>query len=208
LKSLSTNFPITLYAALKPFFTDTNGTYFTPATARDWTKFGYTYPETAANDPTVVRRAVNSLYSNQSTPSNRSMRKRASTLHHYESTENPRDYIVNVRADKTGAEMSYSVRIFIGNFTSDPLGWENDNNLVGTHSVFAKSMGTVPPGTLLTSGVVLLKKRLMQDFRNRKLGGLTEEYVVPYLTKNMHWRIQKVSCATTVQLAASFGIKN
>lgn len=62
-------------SALTPFHKDTAGTFWTSASVRDPTVFGYTYAETAAGcNTTCTIRAVNKLYSNSATqPLNQSL---------------------------------------------------------------------------------------------------------------------------------------
>jgi tyrosinase len=183
-----------LASELKPFFADESGTFHTSNSVRDWAAFGYTYPEITSGDPAAVRASINVLYGDQ----NHQLVKRSTypgdkaPANATESDQNPRDYVANIRASKTAQGESYTIRIFLGDFTSDPNGWSSDPNLVGTHGVFAKkmSLGGEP---VPVSGAIMLRKKLRADFEKGKISGLTEDVVVPYLTQNLHWRVQKVS---------------
>lgn len=104
-----------------------------------------------------------------------------------------REYLVNIKAQKFGLGSS-TVYVFLGNPSADSASWWNDNTLAGTYAMFAmpnstcescmrvQAAGTVPLSTVLEAKVAA-----------GELGGLDESIVVPYLQRNLQWRITKVS---------------
>lgn len=184
---------------LKPFHSDTNGNFHTSASVRNLTTFGYTYTDMASGNPADVRSAINRLYGDLTETANRKRYVDSSKVAHKNITElatDPRVYIVNIKANKGTEHGSYLVRIFLGDFTPDPMGWGRDPNLVGTHTVFSKQMsqGIAP---ISVSGVVMLNKALEKAHAAGDLHSLSPEVVAPYLRKNLHWRIEKVSRVCT-----------
>jgi tyrosinase len=170
------------------------------------TVFGYTYSELQSGNPGDVRAAINTLYGDSGSPSTkRSLWSPSSNekIHNQKKSSQPssndtnkslREYLVNISADKMARNGSYSVRIFLGNFTSDSYAWGRDPNLVGTHSIFSKQApADAPPNSIPITGVVTLNRSLRKAYLAGKISGLTEDIVEPYLKQNLHWRVQKVS---------------
>lgn len=101
--------------------------------------------------------------------------------------------MVNIKAQRFGLGSS-TVYVFVGNPGADSASWWSDNTLAGTYAMFAmpnptcqdcmrmQAAGTVPLNTVLEAKVAA-----------GELGGLEESIVVPYLQKNLQWRITKVS---------------
>jgi tyrosinase len=192
--------------ALKPFYADTNGNFHTSVSVRDSTVFGYTYPELQSGNPEDVVAAVNTLYGDFGTPSTkRSLwgpgnrwkandQNKAANPSSNDTDTAPREYLVNIKADKMAQNGSYSVRIFLGNFTPDSQAWSRDANLVGTHSVFSKQApANAPRSPMPVTGVVTLNKSLQRSYLAGNISALSEDIVVPYLKQNLHWKVQKVS---------------
>jgi tyrosinase len=194
--------------ALKPFYADNNGNFHTSVSARNLSVFGYTYQELQSGNPGDVRAAINTLYGDTGSTSTKRSVSGLGALKGFnvtnppspsedDTTQLPREYLVNVSADKLGQNGSYFIRIFLGEFTPNSQDWSRDPNLVGTHSIFSKTMAAdTPRAQMPITGVVPLTKSLERAYQLGKIDGLTENIVVPYLTPNLHWRAQNVSAFT------------
>ncbi|KAF7945069.1 hypothetical protein EAE96_009849 [Botrytis aclada] len=108
-----------------------------------------------------------------------------------------REYIANVRAPKHILHQTYRVRIFLGDFNSDPATWATEQSTIGTFSSFGKNPETTGCGkcikdearSLMISGTVPLTPILLKLYKNGDLGSLETENVIPYLRQNLHWRV-------------------
>ncbi|PQE33295.1 tyrosinase precursor protein [Rutstroemia sp. NJR-2017a WRK4] len=108
-----------------------------------------------------------------------------------------REYIANIRAPKHILHQTYRVRIFLGDFNSDPTTWATEQATVGTFSSFGKDPQTTGCGKcikdeareLMISGTIPLTPILLKLYKAGDLGSLEKENVIPYLTKNLHWRV-------------------
>ncbi|TEY36383.1 hypothetical protein BOTCAL_0554g00040 [Botryotinia calthae] len=108
-----------------------------------------------------------------------------------------REYICNIRAPKHILHQTYRVRIFLGDFNSDPATWATEQSTIGTFSSFGKNPETTGCGkcikdearSLMISGTVPLTPILLKLYKNGDLGSLEVENVVPYLRENLHWRV-------------------
>ncbi|KAF7890194.1 hypothetical protein EAF00_008509 [Botryotinia globosa] len=108
-----------------------------------------------------------------------------------------REYIANIRAPKHILHQTYRVRIFLGDFNSDPTTWATEQSTIGTFSSFGKNPETTGCGkcikdearSLMISGTVPLTPILLKLYKNGDLGSLETENVIPYLRQNLHWRV-------------------
>ena len=179
---------------LTPFHSSANGTFWTSASVRNTTTLGYTYPETADNNASCTIQAVNSLYSpTAGTPQNQTTSKR---LGERDGSQQPGVYyewITNIRVDQHALDTTFSVFVFLGNFSSNTQNWMTDPALVGSHTVFMPfSSETSGTDEIIVAGTVPLTKALN---RNAIAGGYNtanKTGVEAYLTSNLHWRIAKV----------------
>ncbi|KAF2420770.1 Di-copper centre-containing protein [Tothia fuscella] len=179
---------------LQPFYADPTGTFHTSNSARYPKTFGYTYPELTFDDPATIRAAINQLYGGMDAPAKRSVTLADNGYappNATDSNSNPRDYVANIRASKNSIGESYNIHIFLGDFTPNTYDWAKDPNLVGTHGVFAKKLAPIGD-PIHVAGSVMLKKTLRQHYEQGKISGLTEDIVIPYLQKHLHWRVQKM----------------
>jgi len=86
---------------------------------------------------------------------------------------------------------SYSVIIFLGHVPDNPREWEVSHNLVGSHYVFASRDGGRPRDKdVLVEGFVPLDHGIV---KHSGLNSLDPDVVVPYLTKDIAWRVLKVN---------------
>ncbi|EMR83072.1 putative tyrosinase precursor protein [Botrytis cinerea BcDW1] len=108
-----------------------------------------------------------------------------------------REYICNIRAPKHILHQTYRVRIFLGDFNSDPATWATEQSTIGTFSSFGKNPETTGCGkcikdearSLMISGTVPLTPILLKLYKNGDLGSFEVENVIPYLRQNLHWRV-------------------
>jgi hypothetical protein len=106
---------------------------------------------------------------------------------------------------------SFQIFIFIGDFCQNPDDWSKDPNLAGVNGIFAsdpKSGGCdncerQAESSLLVTDVVPLTAHLIKWIRSGKripehdpegliLTSLESSDVMPFLYKNMHWRVATV----------------
>lgn len=111
-----------------------------------------------------------------------------------------RRWTVNIRVKKYALGGSFYVHIFLGDFDSEPQNWCYERNLVGSYAVFANDPDTTQcprcvgdhNRDLLVTGTVPLLNALKVAVQNGLIANLEPESVVPYLKRNLHWRISKV----------------
>ncbi|SPN96684.1 related to Tyrosinase [Cephalotrichum gorgonifer] len=108
------------------------------------------------------------------------------------------DWIVNVRTLKHGLPQTFRIIIFLGDFSPEPSNWEGnaEYNTVGRVTVLGRP-GDTPcarcqadqENELVVAGAVPLTSALLQDITAGKLASLEVADVVPYLKRNLHWRV-------------------
>jgi tyrosinase len=171
---------------LKPFYSDPQGDFWTAASVRDLTTFGYTYSELQSNNPSDVKAAVNNLYgpSFTVTASKKHRRKRPRST-----AVNDRLYQINVRAPKNTNETNYFIDFFFGApATEDPSTWPSDTNLISTYAVI--SMSIPDTSTITTTGVVSLNSHLEALVDQRQLESMDENHVLTLLKNGLAWRVR------------------
>ena len=117
------------------------------------------------------------------------------------------EWITNLKSQKHGVGEPYSVQVFLGQISSpDSREWALDANHVGTFTVLGDSQDIAcekcvvdQANKLQVTGQVPLTIALLERYLAREIDGLTPEIVVPYLQKNLHWRVIVVSleCVST-----------
>jgi len=108
------------------------------------------------------------------------------------------EWIANITVEKYAAKKSLYVHIFLGDFTTDPSKWGEDPNLVGTHVIFANNMQftgcercrDAAEKHKLVTGTIPLTGALGDRLGAAKVAHLSADEVVPYLRRNLHWRMQ------------------
>lgn len=199
-----------IFIALPPFHSDTKGTSWTSAQAKNIKTFGYTYPElpigvTQAN----VRSAINKLYGNtagSTTVSKGKFKAKRSSIDNVGAAASVQgavsengtsyQYIANVVSQKFAMGNSYAVYLFMGNYSSNSTQWGTDPNLVGVHGVFANLMYSSSFSMLRRDGMADLKgtgsipltTMLIDKVATGQLASLAPEDVEPYLTHHLDWR--------------------
>lgn len=190
---------------LKPFYKNYNGEFWTARQVQDWTVFKYTYPEFSNSDGSSgsISRYVNNLYGpNANAVAGSSKREASPQLGGILSAGNPLvanngslfEYVANIKTPRYYFGSSYTIFVFNGAPTSeDPTNWFFDENLIGPMGVAAGAGDmneSVHPMDLLISGSIPLTRTLQEMVGNAGiLSGLAETIVVPFLSKNLQWRV-------------------
>jgi tyrosinase len=106
------------------------------------------------------------------------------------------EYIANILAPKHALEQAYRVHIFLGEFDGSTSTWHTQDALVGTFVVLGKPQGTEcgkcrkdKEREVMITGTIPLTSALLKEYNAGNLGGMDKENVLPWLTKNLHWRI-------------------
>ena len=111
-----------------------------------------------------------------------------------------REWITNLRVKKHCLSGVFSIHIFLGTVPADIKTWVTHENNVGTSSVLGSNPAitncekckTDAARDLVVTGVVPLTEVLLDMIAKGELRSLEPDDVVPYLTKNLHWRVTQV----------------
>lgn len=180
---------------LKPFHRSRNGTFWTSAAIRDTRILGYTYPETADDSAPCAIQAVNYLYGpSAGKPVNKTFSPGKHSIR--DGPQQPGlyyEWITNIRVAQNALNSTFTVHIFLGNFSSNPKSWLTDPNQVGSHTVFLPfSSGTERDASLIVAGTVPLTKRLNRNAAAGHYNTANNTGIERYLRNNLHWRVAKV----------------
>lgn len=169
------------------------GDMWTSTTSRNWTSFGYTYPELMASPTNQTFNSIlNKLYkpatqgldsTNTTVPAPGSSTGNDGTSN---STTKAIDWLCEVKMP-TDIQISYSVRAFLGEPDADPKKWPTDPNYVGQ---LASMSSPRMNSDVIVTGNIVLTERLAQKHRSGELKSLDKEDVTAYLKANFSWRIQ------------------
>lgn len=212
------------HTPLHPFHRNKAGDFWTSASVRDHTVFGYTYPELVglSEEDTLVRR-VNQLYGEDATsqfswkvgdPVPRPASGTGYTLNEQRSISmsNPQtgkfhyQYFANIKVQKSGSEGGYKVFVFVGptsaataGATYDATAWMRDPSFVGftgfqTTNGHGDGYAGDPKTTGDANGVVAMTIALEDRLRSGNVTSLDEDTMGGYLHQHMSWRITTV-CA-------------
>ncbi|KAF2690320.1 Di-copper centre-containing protein [Lentithecium fluviatile CBS 122367] len=170
---------------LKPFHMNANGDMWTSTTSRNWTSFGYTYPELASN-PTndTLTLTINKLYKPQTQGLNNN--NTISTLGTNNRSADATDWLAEVNMP-SDIQVSYSVRAFLGAPNSDPTKWATDPNYVG--QIASLSSPRMASDVIVTANIGLTAK-LAEKYQAGELPSLEKDDVAEWLKTNFYWRIQ------------------
>lgn len=178
---------------LAPFHMNALGDMWTATTSRNWTSFGYTYPEliTSPSNQTFTA-TLNKLYK----PSTQGLSNSTNTTvpasgtgsgnNTVNSTTKAIDWLCEVKMP-TNIQISYSVRAFLGEPGADPKNWPTDPNYVG--QLASMSSPRIKSDVIITGNIVLTE-RLAQKHQSGELKSLNKDDVAAYLKANFSWRIQ------------------
>jgi len=106
------------------------------------------------------------------------------------------EYICTLKGPKHILEQTYIVHVFLGEFLPATNTWSTQSALVGTFTVFGKALTTGcekcardAEADLEVSGTVNLTGALVKEVEDGRLGSVERENVIPYLRRNLHWRV-------------------
>ncbi|KAL8932438.1 MAG: hypothetical protein Q9211_006312 [Gyalolechia sp. 1 TL-2023] len=177
---------------LKPFRNDTDGNFWTSATASNVENFGYSYPEIQGKSMSEVKAAVNALYAASSgeITSRRSNEAPMKAVPGPPSTGNYTEWLSNIRVAKDALDQTFFVHIFLGDFDPDPKTWTFEPNLVGSHAVLTPYVMTRDPAqSTIVTGQIPLTRALRADEQKGLLDMKDEDKTKEYLRRNLHWRV-------------------
>jgi tyrosinase len=173
---------------LAPFHMNALGDMWTATTSRNWTSFGYTYPE-VANNPSnaTLTSSINHLYKSQT----QGLSDTNATIPAPGDSPNNRtaqaiDWQCEVNMP-TDIKISYSVRAFLGEPSSNPIDWPTDPNYVGQ---LASMSSPRMSSSVIVTGNIGLTEKLAQKHASGELKSLDKETVQAYLKEKFSWRIQ------------------
>ncbi|OAG18877.1 tyrosinase [Alternaria alternata] len=173
---------------LAPFHMNALGDMWTATTSRNWTSFGYTYPE-VANNPSnaTLTSSINNLYKAHT----QGLSDTNSTVPAPGGGTNNRttqaiDWQCEVNMP-TDIKISYSVRAFLGEPSSNPIDWPTDPNYVGQ---LASMSSPRMSSSVIVTGNIGLTEKLAQKHASGELKSLDKETVQAYLKEKFSWRIQ------------------
>jgi tyrosinase len=173
---------------LTPFHMNADGDIWTSSTSRNWTSFGYTYPE-FLNSPSneTFTSSLNRLYKPQTQGLNETLTIiPIPGVNGTNTTTHATDWFceVNMPAD---IKISYSVRTFLGEPDADPKKWSTNTNYIG--QIASMSSSRMKTDVIVTGSIVLTEK-LAQKYATGELKSLEKADVNAYLKANFNWRIQ------------------
>ncbi|KAK6503306.1 hypothetical protein TWF481_008331 [Arthrobotrys musiformis] len=178
---------------LSPFYRYPH-TQWTSNTCRNTRNLYYTYPETDGVSAADLRVRVQRLYGGTA-PQNQvrggaSKRAYSGNSNSLVSNGKYHEWSANIRLNKRQTAGTYLINIFIGNPTNG-VEWTSDPNFVGSYYLLTKN-GTCNDCSenALVTGSVPLTHMLIDCARGGKLKDLSPESVIPYLRRNLNWRVQ------------------
>jgi tyrosinase len=103
------------------------------------------------------------------------------------------DWTARIEFKKYELGTSFSVLIFLGQIPENPREWRISPNYVGGHHAFVNSAASSCANCsnqqdLVIEGFVHLNHAIVQ---HSGLGSLEPNVIKPYLTQNLHWKVQK-----------------
>jgi tyrosinase len=173
---------------LAPFHMNALGDMWTSTTSRNWTSFGYTYPELEHSPSNATLTSfINRLYK----PQTQGLNNMNTTItmpggNHTNSTTQATDWLCQVKMP-TDIKISYSVRAFLGEPSTNPVDWPIDANYVG--QLATMSSPRINSSVIVTGNIVLTEK-LARKHASGELKSLDKETVAAYLKEHFSWRIQ------------------
>jgi tyrosinase len=175
---------------LAPFHMNALGDMWTSTTSRNWTSFGYTYPE-LENNPSnaTLTSSINQLYKSQTqglNNTNTNTTISAPGSNDTKITTQAIDWQCQVKMP-TDIKISYSVRAFLGEPSPNPVDWPTDDNYVGQLATMSSPRIN---SSVIVMGNIGLTGKLAQKHASGELKSLDKETVKAYLKKNFSWRIQ------------------
>ncbi|KAK5105825.1 hypothetical protein LTR62_002105 [Meristemomyces frigidus] len=197
---------------LTPFLKDGNGNFWTTNEVKDWTTFGYTYPEFSDSDGSqgAIASFINKLYGPSATATAGSSKRTAApepaNNYRAETTAAPESYnlarqsdplvaangslfqyVANIKSPRYALNGSYQIYLFNGApSTEDPASWIHDPKLIGPMGVL--SQPNKLSHDLIAAGSIPLTRALTASLGSA-LETLAEAQVIPYLKSFLQWRV-------------------
>jgi tyrosinase len=177
-----------LDSPLTPFHMNADGDMWTSRTVRNWTSFGYTYPELIDSPSNETFTAtLNKLYK----PASQGLNDTDASVSALDIDGNKTDTQVtdwscqvNMPSD---IKISYSVNAFLGDPPTNPEDWPTSSNYIG--QLASMSSARMKTDVIIT-GNIGLSERLAQKYQSGELKSMEKVDVAAYLKDNFHWRIQ------------------
>ncbi|KAF4583243.1 tyrosinase precursor [Ophiocordyceps camponoti-floridani] len=160
---------------LTPFYSSTNGTFWTSNSARTTEAFGYAYADTSPGD---VRLALIGKINDWYGPS----RGNEANVLVSSSSGRYTEWLANVHVEAGSVQGPLTVHLFLGEAPSDKSAWETAANRAGSVGVLA-AMGQT---TAKISGAVPLTSALRRSKAPDQLGPAA---VTPWLRGRLQFRI-------------------
>ncbi|GKT42782.1 tyrosinase [Colletotrichum spaethianum] len=129
---------------------------------------------------------------------------------------------VTFRVDKFSLDGSFMIYFFLGDFSPDIENWIVDPHLAGSSGIFASSRAAIDSRACANCAkqqaygikymdTVALTPALLTYWDNQeehygcRIGDLSADYVLPFLVRNLHWRVvnvhgEQVPCQTIPSL--------
>jgi tyrosinase len=174
---------------LTPFHMNADGDMWTSTTSRNWTSFGYTYPELMANPSNeTFTSSLNKLYKPQTQGLNNTITPIPTPGNNNttNTTTQATDWLCEVNMP-TDIKISYSVRAFLGAPDTDPKKWPTSPSYIGQLASMSSSRMKT---SVIVTGSISLTNALAQAHASGALTSLDKPAVASYLKQNFHWRIQ------------------
>lgn len=100
------------------------------------------------------------------------------------------EYVCNMHTPRYNLNGSYSVYLFDGQPSSDDCStWLGDEHMIGMMGVLAG--GEMASANLLVSGSVPITRYLQSKVNAGVLPDMSAEHCIPYMTKNLQWKLAK-----------------
>ncbi|KAF2396866.1 Di-copper centre-containing protein [Trichodelitschia bisporula] len=111
-----------------------------------------------------------------------------------------RQWVANLRVQKHALNTTFRVFVFLGDFDPNPETWPFEKNMVGRFAVLGRGEDTScakcrndQQEELVVTGTVSLTTSLLGEMVGGDLESLEPEVVVPYLQRQLHWRVQTIT---------------
>jgi tyrosinase len=111
------------------------------------------------------------------------------------------EWLVNISAERHAASGNYSVHVFLDAVEEDNVAlWPMSPHHVGSFAPFGQASNTIcgnckgqQESRLEITSQIPLTIALVERYLAQLIPDLSKETVVPYLTENLHWRVEIVS---------------
>jgi hypothetical protein len=104
------------------------------------------------------------------------------------------DWRIRVRAARFAFNVGYTVLLFLGKPSEDPVSWREDKNLIGMHSAFTNKAAPKCASCADQANAVDISVTNITFFLLGKYQDIDNvDKIKSYVETNLYWRIQKVS---------------